>query len=105
MDMVCFRGDTRSPDVIYLKGFSKRDQSREIEYRGARFKAGDIDSDTGVCVSKLPEAAAMFPLRMNKDYPQTFIGYLYAVFIDTNNCDGFLNTHAQQALSPWRSER
>jgi hypothetical protein len=103
MEIVCFRGDSRSPAEIYPKGFETRNkgagiQPADIIYRPGKNQAGDIDPDTAVCVSRLLEAAAMFPLRMGPDQPKIFTAYLYCVFIDTKQCQGFLNTHAQQAV-------
>ncbi len=53
-----FRGDGRSPDIIFANGFAAH-QAGAIQYRDAQ---QDIDPATAVAVSPNPYVAANFPL-------------------------------------------
>jgi hypothetical protein len=95
---VMFRGDSRHPtnDDIFTDGFDKWEPGyADPVYRSAGPNmSGDLDPDSGVCVSVRFQGAALFPLKFDNTNPRinTFI---YAVYVDT---DDLFNTHQQQVI-------
>jgi hypothetical protein len=60
-----FRGDTRSPAQIFLRGFSARDRSSTgpgYRYPHGDWAAPDVDPNSVVCITRDFNAAAIFPL-------------------------------------------
>lgn len=94
---IMFRGDSRHPinDTIFANGLTKRDASiPQPVYRGGGANmSGDLDPESGVCVSVRFQGAALFPLRFDNSDPQIMVTYIYVVLVDT---DHLLNTHQQQ---------
>lgn len=89
---ICFRGDDRNPQNIFLPGFRKRGQG-SVLYRRGNNVAGDIEPSSAVCVSARISAAAMFPLKFDYKQPKVSDTYIYVVGIDTNR---LTNTHQLQ---------
>jgi hypothetical protein len=97
---VMFRGDDRHPvtNNIFTNGFTKRGDPTVFPdpvYRsGGTNKAGDLDPQSGVCVSVRFQGAALFPLKFDATDPAVTT-YIYAVYVDTKD---LLNTHQLQVM-------
>jgi len=108
---ICFRGDSRRPEVIFRSGFSKRKEHKNAEATYRNFetvsqqkedfvqypmdgmkKAGDLIPSSAVCVTPSLKAAALFPLP---DEPKN-IGepiFVYMVYLERG-----YNTNLRQGL-------
>jgi hypothetical protein len=94
---VMFRGDDRHPveGGIFASGFTKWDPLRPAPFYRRRTDlpvAGDLDPESGVCVSARFEAAAMFPLKRDAGSAR-LISFIYVVLVDFET---LLNTHGLQ---------
>ncbi len=83
---ICFRGDTREPNLMFSHGFFSRDDASPIMYRPGQGAAGDIDPPTAVCVSPRFTMAPLFPI--DRDVTRLWV---YAVYVRE-----LANTHAKQ---------
>lgn len=112
MNRLCFRGDDRSPELIFAAGFTKRRKGAKPVYRDFTMKnnsltgakdpirdpitgmarAGDLDPDTAVCVTPEIDVAALFPLPTSKERMMSQ-SYVYMVFVESG-----YNTNARQVL-------
>ncbi len=73
---IYYRGDDREPGQIFKNGFQKRALTSNITYRPFVGKAGDIDPDSAVCVTRWFETAPLFPF--SNENPR----YIYALYLD-----------------------
>lgn len=84
---ICFRGDTREPNVMFKNGFHSREgESTSIRYRSVGLGSGDIDPPSAVCITPRFAMAPLFPI----DLTVTDL-WIYAVYARQ-----VYNTHAQQ---------
>lgn len=76
-----FRGDSRSPDEIFITGFNSRDPASPITY------GGDIDQNKAVSLSWRMRAATYFPLPDLAKPDKKSDTWLYVVNIDISNAN------------------
>jgi len=88
---IAFRGDDRSVDRIFREGFTPRREHVSPVFRTLKTENGesypqfDIETSTGVCVSRNPAAAAMFPLikreaKRTRDETNLYAFFAYQPF-------------------------
>lgn len=106
---VCFRGDSRPPEIIFSNGFTKLNVNEQATYREYKThevhkenyvshpmhgmsKAGDLKPSSGVCVTPSLNVATLFPLP---DKPEE-VGkpiFVYVVYLSSG-----YNTNLRQAM-------
>jgi hypothetical protein len=99
---MCFRGDGRKPETMFVEGFKKRNLGTKVQYRHFQFEhaslnspipqAGDVTPETAVCVTPDMNAAALFPLPVDSQvvFSTTWI---YLVYVKSG-----YHTHGRMVL-------
>jgi hypothetical protein len=85
---MAYRGDDREPVTIFEKGFEPRKERVTPIFRTEKKDSTgtavgpqyDLDSNSGICASHLPEAAGLFPLIKSDARSLTDESYVYAFF-------------------------
>lgn len=84
---IAYRGDDREPEKVFKQGFQPRREyiqpifrTTKKEAEGKEFPQFDIMTASGVCASRRPEAAGIFPNLKNGATRNVDEAYLYAFF-------------------------